>query len=120
MYSIHMDKTFWIDPEVFRPERHIDSNGCIIQTDRLLPFGAGVKMSHGLVSRLSNCFVIFTGKRSCLGESLARASYFLFTASLVKAFTFRSIPGATSIPSLAPLNGFTLAHRPFRALLTQR
>ena len=41
MHSIHMDPSYWIDPDTFRPERHIDSNGQIIQTDRLLPFGAG-------------------------------------------------------------------------------
>lgn len=60
------------------------------------------------------------GKRSCLGESLARASYFLFSASLVKTFTFRSSSDDSPFPSLVPLNGFTLAHRPFRAFLAQR
>ncbi|XP_046455635.1 methyl farnesoate epoxidase-like [Daphnia pulex] len=100
MYSVHMDETYWTDPEVFRPERHIDKFGHIIKTDRLFPFGAG--------------------KRSCLGESLARTSYFLFTTSIVKTFIFRSLPDSISAPSLAPLDGFTLGHRPFQAFLTKR
>ena len=43
MYSVHMDETYWTDPEVFRPERHIDKFGHIIKTDRLFPFGGGIR-----------------------------------------------------------------------------
>lgn len=100
MHSVHMDETYWTDPQIFRPDRHIDGDGRIIKTDHLFPFGGG--------------------KRSCLGESLARTSYFLFTASLVKMFVFCSVPGSISPPSLAPLDGFTLGHRPFHAFLTKR
>jgi len=38
-----MDETYWTDPEVFRPERHIDKFGHIIKTDRLFPFGGGIR-----------------------------------------------------------------------------
>lgn len=45
MYSVHMDETFWTDPEVFRPERHIDKFGQITKTDRLFPFGGGTPIA---------------------------------------------------------------------------
>ena len=41
IYSVHMDATFWKDPEVFRPERHLDNDGRIIRNDHLIPFGVG-------------------------------------------------------------------------------
>lgn len=117
-----MDETYWTDPEVFRPERHIDKFGHIIKTDRLFSFGAGILESifTYFIERMYNQNVIISGKRSCLGESLARTSYFLFTTSIVKTFIFRSLPGSISTPSLAPLDGFTLGHRPFQAFLTKR
>lgn len=40
-YSLHYDKEFWKDPQVFRPERHLDSNGKLIKTDYYFPFGGG-------------------------------------------------------------------------------
>lgn len=42
MHSIHMDNKYWEEPTLFRPERHIDKNGCVIQSDKLMPFGAGL------------------------------------------------------------------------------
>nr|AYE67166.1 cytochrome P450 [Laodelphax striatellus] len=41
LYSIHMDKKFWKDPENFRPERFLDSEGRVKFVDRLIPFGTG-------------------------------------------------------------------------------
>lgn len=114
-----MDETYWTDPQIFRPDRHIDGDGRIIKTDHLFPFGGGrIDYKKPVVLPLNDYFSI--GKRSCLGESLARTSYFLFTACLVKMFVFCSVPGSISPPSLAPLDGFTLGHRPFHAFLTKR
>lgn len=36
-----MDKSRWGDPENFRPERFLDSDGQIIQNDWFIPFGQG-------------------------------------------------------------------------------
>lgn len=41
--SLHMDKEYWGDPEVFRPERFMDFEGNLIQHDAFLPFGSGKK-----------------------------------------------------------------------------
>ncbi|KAK2703313.1 hypothetical protein QYM36_018226, partial [Artemia franciscana] len=39
MYSIHMDKAYWGDPEFFRPERFVNSDGAVKKEPRLIPFG---------------------------------------------------------------------------------
>ena len=39
--SVHNEKSYWGDPEVFRPERHIDSAGRLIESDHLMAFGMG-------------------------------------------------------------------------------
>ena len=55
----------------------------------------------------------------CMGESLARITYFLFTAALVKQFSFAPVPGEP-LPTLEPINGFTLGYDGFRAVITTR
>jgi hypothetical protein len=57
------------------------SNDKMILCDSLLPFGAG--------------------RRVCAGEMLAKNRSFLFAASLVQRFDFRSPPG-TPLPSCDP------------------
>lgn len=41
LHTLHKDKEYWGDPEVFRPERFMDVDGNLIHHDCLLPFGAG-------------------------------------------------------------------------------
>nr|AZR39405.1 cytochrome P450 [Agasicles hygrophila] len=41
LHSVHHDKDYWGDPEIFRPERFLDSNGKLMYHDRLIPFGLG-------------------------------------------------------------------------------
>jgi cytochrome P450 len=36
-----MDKDVWGDPEIFRPERFLDENMNIINSEKILAFGAG-------------------------------------------------------------------------------
>ena len=46
LYSVNHDANVWSDPEVFKPERHLDSEGKLIKTDKLFfPFGAGTDES---------------------------------------------------------------------------
>lgn len=42
LYSLNMDKAYWIDPENFRPERFLDANGDYLQhAEQFFPFGLG-------------------------------------------------------------------------------
>lgn len=63
--------------------------------------------------------ISLTGKRMCLGESLAKNTYFLFTAGLIKKFKFEPVPNEP-LPTLEPVNGFTLGYQGFKAVVTQR
>lgn len=99
--STNLDKKYWGDPEIFRPERFLDENGAFVTTklDHVLGFGAG--------------------KRQCLGEPLARVTNFILFASIIQRFKFELIPG-TSKPSIVPVDGFTVAPQPFSAKVTCR
>lgn len=54
----------------------------------------------------------------CLGEALARNSYFLFTAALVK-FSFSPVTDEP-LPTLEPINGFALGYDGFKAVVCIR
>src|SRR5665811_2405210 len=59
VYAIHSSKEIWTDPENFRPERFLSSDGKTVKrNEAFIPF--------------------LVGKRQCLGESLARDTLFLF------------------------------------------
>jgi methyl farnesoate epoxidase / farnesoate epoxidase len=62
---------------------------------------------------------IITGKRYCIGESLARNCHYLFVAALVKTFQFTKVPGQP-LPTLNPVNGFTLGYDGFLAVAMRR
>ncbi|KAK7085922.1 Cytochrome P450 2D6, partial [Halocaridina rubra] len=61
-------KEFWERPDKFYPEHFLTPDGKLYKPDAFMPFG--------------------TGKRVCLGESLARLELFLFFATLVHRFTW--------------------------------
>ena len=60
-----------------------------------------------------------TGKRECLGKSLAINTFFLFVAALVKSFNFSRVAGE-ELPTLDPINGFTLGYQGFSAVVESR
>ena len=41
LYSMHMSKELWGDPENFRPERFLDAEGKFKKSEYLQPFGMG-------------------------------------------------------------------------------
>nr|CAD7198873.1 unnamed protein product [Timema douglasi] len=94
-----MNKTFWGDPENFRPERFLDEEGKVVIPDYYTPFGFG--------------------KHRCMGETLAKSNVFLFMAALLQNFTF-SIPVGAMPPSTEAVDGVTPSPRPFQALVLPR
>lgn len=62
---------------------------------------------------------LFTGKRACVGEPLARMSAFLLFSAVMQHFKLEIVPG-TLKPSVVPLDGFTVAPQPFNAKITLR
>ncbi|XP_055531617.1 methyl farnesoate epoxidase-like [Wyeomyia smithii] len=100
IYSLHMDRAYWNDPEVFRPERFMDETGSkLITHEYFLPFGAG--------------------KRRCLGESLAKSNLFLFFAAFMHAFIIEPA-GEGHLPELDGIDGITLSPKPYYVALKER
>ncbi|XP_062621583.1 cytochrome P450 2H1-like [Saccostrea cucullata] len=86
LYSVSFDPCVFKDPKVFRPERFLDDDGRLINTDKVLAFSVG--------------------RRVCLGESLARMELFLFASSIVQRF--RILPAdPQQIPPLKGVLGIT-------------
>ena len=40
-YSVHNDKSYWDNPEEFRPQRFLDENGQFRANNAAMPFGLG-------------------------------------------------------------------------------
>ncbi|XP_049816511.1 probable cytochrome P450 304a1 [Schistocerca nitens] len=87
LWSMHMDKSVWGDPEKFRPERFLNTDGSLCIRDLKLPFS--------------------TGKLLCSEETFARQNMFLMLAALLQNFSVRAdgltplhcnIPGAIETP----------------------
>lgn len=99
IWSVLHDREHWSDPEVFRPERFLDTDGKFVKDEWLIPFGVG--------------------KRVCLGEILARNMLFLIFTTLMQEFTFRT-PEEDPYPTTDTLPGFTAAPTSFRVQATER
>ncbi|XP_076452542.1 cytochrome P450 2B4-like [Babylonia areolata] len=93
------DPQVWKDPDTFRPERFLDEEGRVVRREELIPFG--------------------TGKRSCLGESLARTELFLYLSTLIQRFHFLP-PEDGQLPSLEGIMGITKFPHPFKVRIVPR
>jgi len=75
--SVHMDPATWSNPEEYRPERFLNESGQVFGRDRVMPFSLG--------------------KRSCLGELLARQEVFLLFTTLIQRFNMLPAEGQEKI-----------------------
>ncbi|XP_055336679.1 cytochrome P450 2B4-like [Paramacrobiotus metropolitanus] len=74
LYSVHHDPRYWKNPTSFDPNHFLDADGKVVHP------AAG--------------FAPFeVGKRSCLGEALAKMELHLFIANIVKDFSLENEPG---------------------------
>lgn len=97
--TVHMDVDYWHDPYTFRPERFLDENNKIINTERLVPFGQG--------------------RRRCLGEALARACLFTYTVGILQKFRVE-IPAGTKIPESRTVPGLLTSPVPYEIVFKSR
>lgn len=96
--AVHMDPMHFPQPEVFRPERFLDMEGNYCASELLKPFGMG--------------------KRSCLGESLAKMELPILFASLLQNFNFG--PVRDGMPSMRRNLGLTSSPDPFKCTIRKR
>ncbi|XP_055332394.1 cytochrome P450 2H2-like [Paramacrobiotus metropolitanus] len=73
LYSIHHDPRYWKNPDKFDPTRFQDASGKVTHPTGFAPFQVG--------------------KRSCLGEALAKMELYLFISNIVKNFNLENAPG---------------------------
>ncbi|KAL8600943.1 hypothetical protein ACOMHN_030600 [Nucella lapillus] len=90
--SVLQDPEIWGDPENFRPERFIGPDGKLTRPEEFIPFS--------------------TGRRVCLGESMARMELFLYLATLIQHFRFLP-PEEGQLPSLEGVYGLTQSPQPY-------
>ncbi|KAL3889832.1 hypothetical protein ACJMK2_002159 [Sinanodonta woodiana] len=101
--SVLFDPKIWGDPEEFRPERFIDQKGNLLKPEEFIPF--------------------FTGRRNCVGESLARMELDLFIPALVQRYEFLPPEGTTlDIKEIDGVFGITHKPKPFeiRAIVRKK
>ncbi|MCL4169781.1 UNVERIFIED_CONTAM: hypothetical protein GTU68_004949, partial [Idotea baltica] len=67
IYAAHHDPEVWEKPEEFYPQHFLNDNGEYRSREELIPFSIG--------------------RRSCLGESLARMELFVFFASIIRRYS---------------------------------
>uniref|UniRef100_A0A8C5Q436 Cytochrome P450 2K1 n=1 Tax=Leptobrachium leishanense TaxID=445787 RepID=A0A8C5Q436_9ANUR len=92
--SVLYDKTQWDTPYEFNPNHFLDSDGKFVRRDAFMPFS--------------------TGRRACVGESLAKMELFLLFTGLLQRFTFHPPPGvSTEDLDLKPDIGFLLTPVPY-------
>jgi len=99
-HYIHHDPLIWGDPENFRPERFMSPDEKTFKKhEALMPFS--------------------TGRRQCLGETLARDSLFLFSTNIFQRFSIE-------FDKTGPDNGFEsevsflLTPKPFHLIYKDR
>ncbi|KAL0108030.1 hypothetical protein PUN28_014950 [Cardiocondyla obscurior] len=99
VYAVHMDPELWEEPEAFRPERFLASDGKVRKPEYFMPFGVG--------------------RRMCLGDLLARMELFLFFSSLMHKFDLL-LPEGAPLPSLRGNVGITQSPKPFEVCFSLR
>ncbi|KAF7692655.1 cytochrome P450 2G1-like [Silurus meridionalis] len=100
LHSVLRDEEHWEKPWTFDPKHFLDRNGNFKKNSAFMPFSAG--------------------KRSCVGESLARMELFLFLVSMLQHFTFTTTGGPESIDSTPEISGFANLPRKYQLIASPR
>ena len=102
LWAINHDPKEWENPYEFKPSRFLDSNGEFTGTQKMsyLPFGAG--------------------RRSCVGEALAKKEMFLMSAILFQKLKFEN-PAGSPLPDIHDGTlGISYAVKPFKVVAKPR
>ncbi|XP_070566462.1 steroid 17-alpha-hydroxylase/17,20 lyase-like [Ptychodera flava] len=101
LWAVHHDKDCWKDPEEFRPERFLDDDG---------------NMRN--MSEFPHFMPFSTGRRVCLGRSIAKKEMFMVLGNLMQKFIFDSPVGEE--PDLEGETLISLVPKPFNIVVYKR
>ncbi|KAK2881632.1 hypothetical protein QQF64_008056 [Cirrhinus molitorella] len=100
LHSVLRDERQWETPWTFNPEHFLDASGNFKKNPAFMPFSAG--------------------KRSCVGESLARMELFLFIVSLLQKFSFSSPEGPNGLDPSPEFSSFAIMPRLYQLVALPR
>nr|XP_060639615.1 cytochrome P450 2G1-like [Anolis sagrei ordinatus] len=83
--SVLYDRKYFSDPEIFNPEHFLSEEGHFKKNDAFVPFS--------------------TGKRACVGESMARMELFLYFTTILQNFSVKSSLAPKDINTSPQLSG---------------
>lgn len=100
-WAYHFDEREWDEPNLFKPERFLDSDGDFVHGMNIsfLPFGAG--------------------RRVCVGEAMAKLELFLFISHLLYRYEIQLAPGEAK-PDVEGILGVVLGPKPYKVQFVKR
>ncbi|XP_022095813.1 cytochrome P450 2J6-like [Acanthaster planci] len=99
LWAVARDPNVWQEPDQFKPERFLNKKGEAVQADELIPFSVG--------------------RRSCIGEHLAKMELVIFFSYFMHQFTFEQ-PDDSPPLSLKGRVGLTYAPEEFEISAIKR
>lgn len=120
--SVLLDKTQWETPSQFNPHHFLDADGRFVKRGAFLPFSTGNLLAlslHWLLlaplpsrsrpGTLHGALVSLSGRRVCVGKSLAMTELFLLFAGLLQRYHLLPPPGLSPADlDLRPAPAFTM------------
>ncbi|KAL2095970.1 hypothetical protein ACEWY4_008118 [Coilia grayii] len=100
LHSVLRDEKQWENAWTFNPDHFLDHNGNFKKSPAFLAFSAG--------------------KRSCVGESLARMELLLFLVSIVQKFHLSTPGGPSSLDTKAEFSSFGNVPRRYQLIASPR
>ncbi|XP_063061776.1 cytochrome P450 2G1-like [Engraulis encrasicolus] len=98
LHSVLRDENQWESAWTFNPDNFLDENGNFKKNTAFIPFSAG--------------------KRSCVGESLARMELLLFLVSIVQKFHLSTPGGPSSLDTRPEFSSFVKAYAQYELIVT--
>ncbi|XP_033641225.1 cytochrome P450 2J6-like [Asterias rubens] len=99
LWAVFRDPKLWPEPGQFKPERFLDCEGKAVKPEELIPFS--------------------TGRRSCIGEFLAKMELYIFFSYFMHQFEVRKPDNSTPL-SLKGVGGLTYEPMPFEIRVIKR
>ncbi|XP_022095758.1 cytochrome P450 2J6-like [Acanthaster planci] len=99
LWAVAHDPNVWPEPDQFKPERFLNDKGEAVKADELIPFSVG--------------------RRSCIGEHLAKMELVIFFSYFMHQFTFKK-PDNSPPLSLKGRGGFNYSPLSFEICAINR